>query len=108
MEMSGSASHPSLFMNVTRGGPTHHPLNKRLDVPQGQSGWFGEEVNLLPVSGFESPTRQSEVCPHCCCAVTTDTVVLFSPVLKKKILAPRPKTNLDCQVKVNLEEAQDA
>ena len=71
-------------MNVTRGGPTHHPLNKRLDVPQGQSGWFGEEVILLPVSGFGSPTHQSEVCPHCCCVVTTDTVVLLSPVFKKK------------------------
>jgi len=71
-------------MNVTRGVPAHHPLNKRLDVPQGQSGRFGEQVNLLPVQGFESPTRQPEACPHRCCAVTPDTVVLLSPVFKKK------------------------
>jgi hypothetical protein len=79
-------------------------------VPQSQSGWFGEEVNLLPVTGFESPTRQSEACPHCCCAVTADAVVLLSPVLKKKksLLAPRPKRILECQVKVNHEEAQNA
>ena len=107
--MSGSASHPSLFMNVTRGVPAHHLLNKRLDVSHGQSGWFGEQVNLLPVPGFESTTRQPEACPHCCCAVTADTVVLLSPVFKKKtLLAPRPKTNLDFQVKINLEEAQNA
>ena len=83
-------------------------LNKRLDVHQGQSGWFGEQVNLLPVPGFESPTHQPEACPHCCCAVTTDTLVSLSPVLKKNLLAPRPKTNLFCQVKVNLEETQNA
>jgi len=81
--MSESASHPSLFMNVTSGVPAHHPLNKRLDMPQGQSGWFGEQVNLLPVTGFESPTRQPEACPHCCCEVTTDALVLLIPVLKK-------------------------
>ena len=52
-------------------------------MPQGQSGWFGEQVNLLPVTGFESPTRQPEACPHCCCEVTTDALVLLIPVLKK-------------------------
>ena len=77
-------------------------------MPQGQSGWFGEEVNLLPVSRFESPTCQPEACLHRCCAVTTDTLVFLSPMFKKTLLAPRPKTNLDCQVTVNLEEAQDA
>jgi len=95
--MSGSAPHPSLFMNVTRGVPTHHPLNKRLDVPQGQSGRFGEQVNFLPVPGFKYPTHQPEACPHCCCAMTADALVLLSPVFKKKkLLAPRPKTNLFC------------
>ena len=79
--------HTQASMNVTRGIPSHHPLNKRLYVPQGQYGWFGEEVNLLPVPGFESPTRQSEACPHCCCAVIADAVVLLSPVLKKKNFA---------------------
>jgi len=73
--MSGSASHPSLFMNVTRGVPAHHPLNKRLDVPQGQFGWFGEQVNLLPDLGFEPPTRQHEV--------TADALVLLIRVFKK-------------------------
>jgi len=94
-------------MNVTRGVPAHHPLNKRLDVTQGQSGWSGGQVNLLPVPGFESPTHQPEACPHRCCAVTIDALILLSPVLKKSLLAPRPKTNLFCQVKFNLEEAQN-
>jgi hypothetical protein len=36
----------------------HKPLNRRLDVPQGQSGCFGEQVNLLSLPGFEPLTGQ--------------------------------------------------
>jgi hypothetical protein len=73
--MSVSALHQSLFMNVERTDPTHHPLKKRLDVPQGQSGCFAEEVNVLPVPRFERPIGQPVAHPpqnrrHRCCAVT--------------------------------------
>ena len=34
-------------------------MHRRLDGPQGQSGRFGEEKNLFPLSGFELRTVQT-------------------------------------------------
>jgi hypothetical protein len=42
-------------------------LKRRLDAPQSQSGYFGEEKNLFPLPGFEPQINQfiAQSLSHC-------------------------------------------
>jgi len=49
------ASRPS---HLTSGQDHQYPLNRKLGVPQIQSGLFGEEIKLLPLLEFKPWTLQ--------------------------------------------------
>ena len=48
------------YLSLTNGGPAATavvppvPIHRRLGGPQSPSGRFGQEINILPVPGFES------------------------------------------------------
>jgi len=43
----------SLPGHLTSGQDRQYPPNRKLEVPQIQSGLFGEEINLLPLLEFK-------------------------------------------------------
>jgi len=61
MEGDGQLPAPAPLCSGTE---PQYPLNKRLGGPQGQSGHFGEQKNLLPLAEIKSQIIQSTAAIH--------------------------------------------